>query len=114
MACLSVTQSQCLVTHPAVAARRWPSWRHGWQWTVLLPALTKLHAQRGIFGQDVLAELQQSERWEVGCLGLGRDGGGGDGDHEPSDGMGTCRQMCFDDVEGFAILLVAVVYVVCI
>eukprot|EP00978_Attheya_sp_CCMP212_P005473 scaffold12254_cov28-Attheya_sp.AAC.1 len=57
----------------------------------------------------------KSERWGVGCLGFVLDGGvgGGDGDLEWSDGMmGTCRcVVCFDDVEGFAILLVAFLYV---
>eukprot|EP00978_Attheya_sp_CCMP212_P044659 scaffold317618_cov106-Attheya_sp.AAC.1 len=43
-----------------------------------------------------------------------RDGGVGDGDLGRSDGMGAYLRMCFNDVEGFAIMFVAVVYVVCI
>jgi hypothetical protein len=47
----------------------------------------------------------------VVCLGFGHDGGVGDGGLGRSDGMGACLRMCFDDVEGFAILLGVFIYV---
>eukprot|EP00978_Attheya_sp_CCMP212_P008799 scaffold20692_cov78-Attheya_sp.AAC.2 len=77
----------------------------------ILPAFASFIPKERGFLHPGTVHLTVSERWGVGCLGFGHDGGVGDGDLDRSDGMGACLRMCFDDVEGFAILLGVFIYV---